>query len=146
MKKLFFIVFIVALITSNTCMAYNVVEMERGAEYDEINNASSYYVESLSEIHQDKNRDIYVDGVLKVPYDSDTLISWGLSTQLSQLPQTTAEERAILGTAIVAFVDFANKVNTKSRDNFLAIAQSIGMVDLANTIIAKAIELGADIE
>ena len=41
--------------------------------------------------------------------------------------------------------DFANKANDVSKTNFLTYATAVDLVSTANTIIAKAIELGANI-
>jgi len=70
-----------------------------------------------------------------VNYDPDTLISWALS-------QVFAEA---LIPHMAAFLDFANKATEVSKANFLAYATAVGLTTTANTIIAKAIELGADL-
>ena len=69
------------------------------------------------------------------PYNSNTLITWAMSQIFTQelIPH------------FAAFLDFANKANDESKANFLAYATAVSLVDTANTIISKAIELGANI-
>jgi hypothetical protein len=70
-----------------------------------------------------------------VVYNSNTLISWAMAQIF------TAE----LIPHFAAFLDFANKANEASKANFLAYATAVSLTSTANTIIAKAIELGAPI-
>jgi len=78
--------------------------------------------------------EIYQETV--VIYDADELISWALQ-------QVFAES---LIPHMAAFLDFANKATEVSKANFLAYASAVGLTTTANTIITKAIELGADLE
>lgn len=79
----------------------------------------------------------YNDAVIvcAVQYDSDTLISWAMQQlfTVDLIPH------------FAAFLDFANKASDASAANFRAYAQSVGMSEMAETIISKAIELGANI-
>jgi len=68
-------------------------------------------------------------------YNADTLISWALQ-------QVFAAE---LIPHMAAFLDFANKASVVSMGNFVAYATAVELTTTANTIIAKAIELGADL-
>lgn len=68
-------------------------------------------------------------------YNSNVLISWAMNQLF------TVE----LIPHFAAFLDFANKANAESKGNFLVYATSVNLVDTANIIIAKAIELGANI-
>ena len=68
-------------------------------------------------------------------YNPDTLITWAMSQLFSEA----------LIPHFAAFLDFANKANDSSKANFLAYAGAVGMTETANTIIAKAIELNANI-
>jgi hypothetical protein len=93
------------------------VVLEEGQTYTEVSD-----VDSLSAIELFK-------------YDADDLISWALS-------QVFAEA---LIPHMAAFLDFANKATEVSKTNFLAYAQAVGLTSTANTIVSKAIELGADL-
>jgi hypothetical protein len=97
------------------------------------------------ECSYDDKPDLYKPSAV-VRYNADTMISWALANILSQLHNTTAEEKAVSALAVTAFIDFANKANETSKSNFKAIADSIGMGKISDTIIAKAIELGAKLE
>ena len=68
-------------------------------------------------------------------YNSDVLIGWAMSQVFvaSLIPH------------MAAFLDFANKASEVSKTNFLTYATAVDLVDTANTIINKAIELGAKI-
>ncbi len=68
-------------------------------------------------------------------YNSDELIAWALTQNFA----------AEIMAHMAAFLDFANKASVSSRDNFLAYATVVDLISTANTIIAKAIELGANI-
>lgn len=68
-------------------------------------------------------------------YNPDTLITWALQ-------QLFAET---LIPHMATFLDFANKATETSKTNFLAYANAVGLTDIANTIINKAIKLGAKI-
>ena len=81
---------------------------------------------SLVEIYQEPQ---------PVPYNGDTLISWAMS-------QLFAAE---LIPHFAAFLDFANKATDTSAANFRAYAAVVGLSETAETIIAKAIELNANI-
>lgn len=70
-----------------------------------------------------------------VLYNANTLISWAMAQLF------TSE----LIPHFAAFLDFANKANEGSKSNFLAYASAVGMTEIANTIINKAIELGANL-
>jgi hypothetical protein len=91
--------------------------LEEGQTYTEVSD-----VDSLSAIELFK-------------YDADDLISWALS-------QVFAEA---LIPHMAAFLDFANKATEVSKTNFLSYASAVGLTDTANVIVAKAIELGADL-
>jgi len=69
------------------------------------------------------------------PYNSDTLITWAMSQlfTVNLIPH------------FAAFLDFANKATDASAVNFRAYATAVDMSATAETIIAKAIELGANI-
>ena len=69
-------------------------------------------------------------------YNADELIAWALNSifALNVLQHESA------------FIDFANKATQVSANNFRARALLVDMSELAETIIAKAIELGANIE
>jgi hypothetical protein len=69
------------------------------------------------------------------PYNSNTLITWAMGQIFTQelIPH------------FAAFLDFANKANDESCANFLAYATAVGLLDTAETIVSKAIELGATI-
>ena len=74
-----------------------------------------------------------------ISYDPEDLISWALQNLLSDVPD---EHKGI---AVGSLVGFANRANEKSKANFLSIANSVGLSDLAISAINKAIELGANI-
>jgi hypothetical protein len=93
------------------------VQLQSGQTYTEVES-----VEALSAVELFK-------------YDADDLISWALS-------QVFAEA---LIPHMAAFLDFANKATEVSKTNFLAYAQAVGLTSTANTIVSKAIELGADL-
>ena len=76
-----------------------------------------------------------LDAINLFVYNADTLISWALS-------QVFAEQ---LIPHMAAFLDFANKATPVSMGNFVAYAAAVELTDTANTIIAKAIELGVDL-
>jgi hypothetical protein len=78
--------------------------------------------------------DIY-EAPIPDSYDSDELISWAFSQVFV----------ADLIPHMAAFLDFANKATDASKTNFLAYAQAVGLSDTANIIVAKAIELGANL-
>jgi len=77
--------------------------------------------------------DLYITPV--TGYNADALISWALQ-------QVFAAE---LIPHMAAFLDFANKASVASMGNFVAYATAVELTTTANTIIAKAIELGADL-
>jgi hypothetical protein len=79
--------------------------------------------------------DLY-EAPIPTPYDGDALISWALQ-------QVFAEA---LIPHMAAFLDFANKATESSKANFLAYATAVGLSETAQTIVSKAIELGADLE
>jgi hypothetical protein len=93
------------------------VELTEGQSYTEVED-----VEALSAIELFK-------------YKPDTLISWALS-------QVFAEA---LIPHMAPFLDFSNKATEISKNNFLAYATAVNLVDTANLIVSKAIELGADL-
>ena len=68
-------------------------------------------------------------------YKPNTLIAWAMSQFFT----------ADLIPHMASFLDFANKANDESKANFLTYATAVGLVDTANIIIAKMIELGANI-
>ena len=68
-------------------------------------------------------------------YDSDTLISWAMQQIFTEA----------LIPHFAAFLDFANKANDESCANFLAYATAVNLLEEADIIIDKAIELGANI-
>lgn len=68
-------------------------------------------------------------------YNSDTLITWAKD-------QVFAEA---LIPHFAAFLDFANKANQASYNNFIWYANAVGLTDTANEIVDKMIELGANI-
>ncbi len=68
-------------------------------------------------------------------YNSDTLITWALSQQFA----------ASIMAHMAAFLDFANKATPVSKANFQAYASAVGLSATANTIIAKSVELGAEL-
>jgi hypothetical protein len=68
-------------------------------------------------------------------YNANTLISWAMQQLF------TAE----LIPHFAAFLDFANKANDESKANFLAYATAVDLLETANTIVSKAMELGANI-
>ncbi len=72
-------------------------------------------------------------------YSADTLIAWGMQNLLGDIPD------ALKGIAISSFIDFANKATEESKANFLAMATSINLLYVAQQIVSKAIELGADL-
>jgi hypothetical protein len=69
------------------------------------------------------------------PYNSNVLISWAMG-------ELFASE---LIPHFAAFLDFANKANNESCANFLAYAVAVDLLDTAEVIVSKAIELGANI-
>lgn len=68
-------------------------------------------------------------------YDADALITWAMGELFA----------AELIPHFAAFLDFANKASNASKANFLAYAGAVGMTETANTIVAKAIKLNANI-
>lgn len=97
------------------------------------------------EITMTEGHDIYIDGVLKPQYTPEALLVWGMQNILTQEPVISMSE-AQKATVIYYFGRFADNCTPAGRDLFLMAATSMGLTDLANAIIAKAIELGADIE
>jgi len=69
------------------------------------------------------------------PYNSNVLIAWAMAQIFTEA----------LIPHFAAFLDFANKANDESCANFLAYASAVGLTETAETIVAKAIELGANI-
>ena len=69
-------------------------------------------------------------------YNEDDLIEWAYANVFTQelIPH------------LAAFLSFARKGTQKSADIFRAYATAMGLDTVAETIIAKAIELGANIE
>jgi hypothetical protein len=68
-------------------------------------------------------------------YNPNTLISWAMSQIFTEA----------LIPHFAAFLDFANKANDESCANFLAYATAVNLLEEADIIIDKAIELGANI-
>jgi hypothetical protein len=81
---------------------------------------------SLVEVYQEP---------LPIPYNSNALITWAMQQIFTQelIPH------------FAAFLDFANKANDESCANFLAYAVAVDLLDTAEVIVSKAIELGANI-
>ena len=69
------------------------------------------------------------------PYNSNVLIAWAMSQIFTEA----------LIPHFAAFLDFANKANDESCANFLAYAVAVDLLDTAEVIVSKAIELGANI-
>ena len=69
------------------------------------------------------------------PYNSNVLIAWAMFQIFSEA----------LIPHFAAFLDFANKANDESCENFLEYARVVGLSETAETIVSKAIELGANI-
>ena len=70
-----------------------------------------------------------------VSYNEDDLIEWAYANVFT----------ADLVPHLAAFLSFARKASQKSADIFRTYAVAMGLGVVAETIIAKAIELGADI-
>lgn len=68
-------------------------------------------------------------------YNADELITW--ATQQGFASSIMAH--------MAAFLDFANKATQVSYVNFMTYASAVGLTETAQTIVDKAIELGADI-
>lgn len=81
--------------------------------------------------------EIYVSQPLQpvIIYNPNALISWAMAQLFTQA----------LIPHFAAFLDFANKASQTATDNFRAYATAVSQSALAETIIAKAIELGAKI-
>jgi hypothetical protein len=90
---------------------------------------------TFTECSEAEKPDLY-EAPAVLQYDADSLISWAFSQVFV----------ADLIPHMAAFLDFANKATEASKDNFLAYASAVGLTSTANTIVAKAIELGADLE
>lgn len=73
------------------------------------------------------------------PYNGNTLKAWALN----EITEGRMSQD-LLG-HMAAFLDFANIANNESADNFRAYAAIFNLVATAETIIAEAIELGANI-
>ena len=69
------------------------------------------------------------------PYNSNALIAWAMSQIFTEA----------LIPHFAAFLDFSNKANDESCANFLAYAVAVDLLETAETIVSKAIELGANI-
>lgn len=121
------------------------------AVYKEIRKADGKIVGRGVNVELPQNTDEFeyewVDGIIDpadvevyqepqpVPYNGDTLITWAMA-------QLFAAE---LIPHFAAFLDFANKGSDASAANFRAYATAVSLSETAETIIAKAIELGASI-
>lgn len=139
MKRIISLIFLFLIITI-PAQAYLIEEKVDGVV------VCDYTVSSLDEIEvRPDDRDIYIDGVLKTKYTPEALLVWGMQNILTQEPVISMSE-AQRATVIYYFGRFADNCTPAGRDLFLMAATSMGLADLANAIIAKAIELGADIE
>ena len=74
-----------------------------------------------------------------IEYNADAMIVWANNNVMDSIPAT------VIGPAMAAFIDFANKATPVARVTFESVAAKLGLEDAAAAIIAKAIELGARI-
>lgn len=70
-----------------------------------------------------------------VIYNSDEFISWAMQQVFT----------ADLIAHMAAFLDFANKANKASKENFLAYATAVGLSDIALIIVNEATARGANL-
>mgnify|MGYP001022825608 CR=1 FL=1 len=138
MKKLLIVLLILSMATPVFASYGYITEIATGhviSKFDLPTKPEDDAEYTFTECSEEDMPDLYKEPIPD-SYDSDELISWALQ-------QVFAEG---LIPHMAAFLDFSNKCTETSKTNFLAYAQAVGLTETANIIVAKAIELGANLE
>lgn len=137
MKKI--LIICIVLLFAKTCFA-SICEVKKadGTIF------KSYTITDESPVRIIDGYETYVDGVLQYQYSAEKFLIWGMQNVLSQEPVVSMTE-AQKANLTYYFGRFADNCDEQGRDLFLAVSTSLGLTDLANVIILKARELGADV-
>ena len=138
MKRLFFVICFLFICTNVFASFGYITEKSTGhivSKFDLPSKPADDAEYTFTECSAEDMPALYeAPAVLK--YDADALITWAFSQVFV----------ADLIPHMAAFLDFANKCTETSKANFLAYATAVSLSDTAELIVAKAIELGADLE